>query len=220
LIALLLFGKRPAPGRVKTRLARALGAENAAALAAAFLSDAARRYRAVPGTVPILAAEEPGDPFWAATFTPPWRIEGQGEGDLGERLRRAFDRELAAHPKVAAIGSDHPALPAADLSKFLAEDNAVWPTLDGGYAAIVLSRAARPSRLFERIDWSTDRVLAQTLQRAIGSGLALTRWTPTADVDEPADVDRLARELSARDTTAPDFPRDTWNALRLLGRTP
>jgi len=28
------------------------------------------------------------------------------------------------------------------------------------------------------------------------------------------------RELSARDSAAPDFPRDTWNALRLLGRAP
>jgi len=220
LIALLLFGKRPAPGRVKTRLARALGDENAAALAAAFLSDAARRYRSVPGTLPIFAADEPGDPFWAATFPPPWRIEGQGEGDLGQRLRRAFDRELATHPKAAAIGSDHPALPEDDLARFLAEDNAVWPTLDGGYAAIVLSRPAAWPRLFERIDWSTDRVLAQTLDRALESGLPLTRWTPTADVDEPADVDRLARELSARDASAPDFPRDTWKTLRLLGRAP
>ena len=220
MIALLLFGKRPAPGRVKTRLARVLGAENAAALAAAFLSDAARRYGSVPGTVPVLAADEPDDPFWAATFAPPWRIEAQGAGDLGERLRRAFDRELAAYPKAAAIGSDHPALPAADLGRFLAEDNAVWPTLDGGYAAIVLSRPAARARLFEGIDWSTDRVLPQTLDRARAAGLSLARWTPTADVDEPADVDRLVRELSARDSAAPDFPRDTWNALRLLGRAP
>jgi len=63
-------------------------------------------------------------------------------------------------------------------------------------------------------------VLAQTLERADAAGLPLARWTTTADVDEPADVDRLARELSARDASAPDFPRDTWNALRLLGRAP
>lgn len=220
MIALLLFGKRPAPGRVKTRLARALGAENAATLAAAFLRDAARRYAAVPGTVPVLAADDPDDPFWAATFPRPWRIEGQGEGDLGDRLRRAFERELAAHPKAAAVGSDHPALPEADLHRFLAEDNAVWPTHDGGYAAIVLSRSGAAGRLFERIPWSTERVLARTLERAGEAGVSLTRWTPTADVDVAADVDRLARDLAARDAAAPDFPLETWNALRLLGRAP
>jgi len=220
LIALLLFGKRPAPGRVKTRLARALGDESAAALAAAFLRDASRRYAAVPGTVPVLAADEPSDPFWPETFRPPWRIEDQGDGDLGERLHRAFERELGAYPRAAAIGSDHPALPSHELERFLGEENAVWPTRDGGYAAILLSRAASPARLFEAIDWSTDRVLDQTLARAKESGLRLTRWAPTDDVDEEADVDRLARELAARDAAAPDFPRDTWTTLRRLGRAP
>lgn len=220
MIALLLFGKRPAPGRVKTRLARALGDESAAALAAAFLRDASRRYAAVPGTVPVLAADEPGDPFWPETFGPPWRIEEQGDGDLGCRLRRAFERELGMYPRAAAIGSDHPALPSRELEGFLGEENAVWPTRDGGYAAILLSRAAARAGLFDAIDWSTDRVLAQTLARAKESGLELTRWAPTDDVDEAADVDRLARDLAARDAAAPDFPRDTWSTLRRLGLAP
>ena len=220
MIALLLFGKRPAPGRVKTRLARALGDEGAAALAAAFLRDASRRYAAVPGTVPVLAADEPGDPFWPETFPPPWRIEDQGSGDLGRRLHRAFERELGTYPRAAAIGSDHPALPARDLERFLGEENAVWPTRDGGYAAILLSRPAVRARLFETIDWSTDRVLAQTLARATECGLTLTEWAPTDDVDEEADVVRLARELAARDAAAPDFPSDTWTTLRRLGRAP
>ena len=48
----------------------------------------------------------------------------------------------------------------------------------------------------------------------------LTQWAPTDDVDEEADVDRLARDLAARDAAAPDFPRDTWTTLRRLGRAP
>ena len=220
MIALLLFGKRPAPGRVKTRLARTLGVENAATLAAAFLKDAARLYATLPGVVPVVAADEPDDPFWRETFPPPWRVEGQGTGGLGERLERAFARELSRHPKAAAIGSDHPALASSDLVRFLAEDNAVWPTHDGGYAALLLSRGAAVSRLFEEIDWSTDRVLGQTLERARAADLPLTIWPPTADVDEEADLDFLARELSARDVLGPDFPRATWEALERLGRRP
>jgi hypothetical protein len=124
------------------------------------------------------------------------------------------------YPRAAAIGSDHPALPSRELEGFLGEENAVWPTRDGGYAAILLSRAAARAGLFDTIDWSTDRVLAQTLARAKESGLELTRWAPTDDVDEAADVDRLARDLAARDAAAPDFPRDTWSTLRRLGLAP
>ena len=218
MIALLLFGKRPAPGRVKTRLARTLGVENAAALAAAFLKDAARLYGSLPGVAPVVAADEPDDPFWRETFPPPWRIEGQGDGSLGERLERAFARELSRYPKAAAIGSDHPALATSDLARFLAEENAVWPTHDGGYAALLLSRGAATSGLFEEIDWSTDRVLGQTLARARASGVTLTLWSPTADVDEESDLDLLARDLAARDAHGADFPSETWEALGRLGR--
>ena len=216
--ALLFFGKCPTPGRVKTRLARSLGDESAAALAEAFLRDGARRYGAVPSCAPVLAADRPHEPFWKEAFPLPWRIEGQGDGDLGKRLARAFSRELAGFRKVVAIGSDHPALPTEALARFLAEENAIWPTRDGGYAAILLSRADAVPRLFKGIDWSTDRVLVQTMERASADGIAMTRFPETYDVDDESDLDLLARDLSSRDVRAPDFPSHTWKVLRSLSR--
>jgi uncharacterized protein len=213
--ALLLFGKRPEPGRVKTRLARKIGDGAAARLADAFLRDAAARYAAIPGVVPVVAADpDPGDPYWKERFPEPWRLEPQGEGDLGARLARAFARELELHSRVAAVGSDHPGLPSGALERFLEEDNAVWPTRDGGYAAIILSRCPGALSVFHGIDWSTDRVLAQTLERARELAMALARYPVTSDVDEPTDLDALFEDLKGRRPGSPGFPRHSWGVLR------
>ncbi len=223
--ALLLFAKRPVAGGVKTRLARAIGADAAAALAEAFLRDAARRWGALAACAPVVAADEPEDPFWRSVFPAPWRIEPQGDGDLGARLARGFARELGRFRRVAAIGADHPALPASEVAAFLREENAVWPARDGGYAAILLSREAgrrlaeggrAAASLFVGIEWSTPRVLRQTFARAEARGVELARLPETADVDEPADLDALCRELARRDPASPDFPRRTWEALRAI----
>ena len=225
--ALLLFAKVPAPGRVKTRLARAIGAAAAAGLAEAFLRDASARWATLPGCAPVVAADDPEDPFWRSAFPAPWRIEPQGGGDLGARLARAFARELARFDRVAAIGADHPQLPAGAVERFFREENAVWPARDGGYAAILLSRAGAArlaadgvpgAHLFEAISWSTPRVLAQTLTRSAARGVVLAALPETGDVDEPGDLDDLERDLASRDPEAPDFPRRTWEALRNLRR--
>ena len=65
---------------------------------------------------------------------------------------------------------------------------------DGGYYLIGLKRLHH--QVFEQIDWSTERVFAQTLERAREIGLA-TELLPTwYDVDDAATLDRLRRELT------------------------
>ncbi len=215
--SLVLFAKAPRPGEVKTRLARALGPEAAADLAGAFLEDGAVRYRRVGEARPILAAApDAEDPYWRKHFPPPWSIAPQGEGDLGERLGRAFRREFGTCERVCVLGSDHPALPLDRLAAFLQEEAAVWPTEDGGYAALVLSRSARGAELFSGIPWSTGRVLEETLLRARREGLRLAVYPETYDVDLGEDLDRLEEDLRARNSEEPGFPRRTWETLRRI----
>jgi rSAM/selenodomain-associated transferase 1 len=220
--ALVLFGKVPLPGRVKTRLASSIGPENAALLSESFLRDASRGCASLaagrsPGQVaPVLAADPPHDPFWAGAFPPPWRIEPQGEGDLGRRLARAFEREFQKYERVAVLGSDHPGLPLSEFGRFLDSPNAIWPTRDGGYAALILERTSGAARLFENVEWSTPAVLDQTLERARRSSIELEIFPETYDVDREDDLETLARDLEERDPAAPGFPRATWEALSAL----
>lgn len=210
---LLVFGKPPTPGQAKTRLAPLLGEEGAARLYRAFLADVLAAVRQVDVEERELWMPEEGGAGEAV------RLEGddltgfarrrQPEGDLGARLRSAFDgafREGADH--VLVVGSDHPTLPADLLDRGLAAlgsaQMVVGPTADGGYYAVGLARTAWPEAtgLFEDIPWSTPRVLEASLRRARRLGLSFVELPEWYDVDEPADLARLSGDLEEDSATA------------------
>ena len=66
---------------------------------------------------------------------------------------------------------------------------------DGGYYLIGIKHLHH--RLFENIDWSTERVFAQTLERAGEIRLPAELLPTWYDVDDAATLERLRRELAA-----------------------
>lgn len=207
---------------MKTRLAARLTEPGALRLYRAFLEDASRSYRS-GGWSPVVAVEpDPDDPAIAELFPLPWRRERQDEGDLGARLRLAFEREFArGAPAAIAVGSDHPALAPSIVADALGrlaagESAAVIPAEDGGYCAIGFSSRAPWAEAFRDVPWSTADVLETTRGRLAGVGVTLCLLAGGYDVDRPEDVDRLRRDLAARNPESPDFPRATSLALAEL----
>jgi rSAM/selenodomain-associated transferase 1 len=220
--SLLLFARAPEAGKVKTRLAARLTADGATELYRAFLEDAGRAYLAPARWESVLCAEpSPLDPGFASLFPDPWRGERQEGGDLGDRLRRAFEREFArGAPAVVAVGADHPALPrgrlAAAFEELAAGNRAVLvPAEDGGYCAIGLTAGIASGEVFRDVPWSTSSVLPTTLERLEGLGVRHRLLPAGYDVDRPEDVDRLRRELALRDPAEEDYPAATARALRI-----
>jgi rSAM/selenodomain-associated transferase 1 len=220
---LILFARTPALGKVKTRLSPPLSQESVLSLYVAFLEDAARVYGSCPRWACLLAAEpEPDDSVFLRIFGPPWRRQGQAGGDLGTKLTHSFEAELArGAPAVLAVGSDHPALPLAQVAEAFdaivaGSDAAIVPAQDGGYCAIALSRRAEPALVFRDVPWSTPEALAVTRARIESAGLALAILATAYDVDRPEDLTRLRRDLEGRDPSGPDFPRSTARALSAL----
>ena len=127
--------------------------------------------------------------------SPRVELSPQGEGDLGARMARAFERWLAHVPQVLLIGTDAPALDAALLqqaARALADTDAVFvPAHDGGYALVGLRRPS-PS-LFDAMLWSTSTVMAQTRERLAAAGLRHTELPAVADIDNAADLVHLPR---------------------------
>ena len=216
---LILFGRAPIPGKVKTRLAGVLAPEGAARLYRAFLEDAARVYAGSAWSSVLYADPDPDEASLAAIFGVPWRREAQAGAGLGDRLAAAFEGERSrGGSAVLAVGSDHPALPRRSLEELFraveeGEDVALVPAQDGGYCAIALSLRAAPSALFRDVPWSSERTLEVTLARAREEGLRAVLLTPAYDVDRPEDLQTLARDLARRDPSDDDYPHATAKAL-------
>jgi uncharacterized protein len=193
---LIVMAKAPVPGYAKTRLIPALGADGAAHLAARLLEHTLREARAAAFDAITLAC---APNITHAAFTAQQQQGGvalvaQGEGDLGARMQRQFEREFAqGAARVIVIGTDAPALDAAMLrraAEALARSDAVFvPAADGGYALIGLRRVL--AALFNDMPWSTSAVMATTRERLLHAAMQHTELPVVHDIDEPADLTHL-----------------------------
>jgi len=109
--------------------------------------------------------------------------------------------DTVARALAVPIDSDSPTLPSAYLdtvARALAVPGdrvVLGPAEDGGYYLIGVN-AVHPE-LFESIDWSTDRVFAQTLARARSIPLEIVTLPPWYDVDDADSLAMLRREFDS-----------------------
>ncbi len=189
----IVMAKAPVAGFAKTRLIPALGAEGAAGLAARLL-DATVAQAAAFGDVDLCCAPDTRHPaFQQLAGAPGVVLSAQGDGDLGARMARAFERHLAQHGAALMIGTDAPAIDTAMLqcaAQALSDADAVFiPAFDGGYALIGLRRFA--PTLFAGMAWSTAAVMAHTRERLAAADLRHVELPAVPDIDEPADLQHL-----------------------------
>jgi hypothetical protein len=124
----------------------------------------------------------------------------QRRDKFGERLYSAVeDLFKCGFESVCLIDSDSPTVSAENFAEAVEllstiEDRVVLgPSDDGGYYLIGVKKPHR--HLFEQIDWSTERVLNQTMQRATDVGIKVNLLPTGYDVDDDASLRRLCNEL-------------------------
>jgi rSAM/selenodomain-associated transferase 1 len=134
---------------------------------------------------------------------------------FGERLYFAVeDLFKCGFESVCLIDSDSPTVPAENFAEAVemlsaSEDRVVLgPSDDGGYYLIGVKKPHR--HLFEQIDWSTERVLNQTMQRTADIGIDVKLLPCGYDIDDGEGLRRLYDELlskNARDCMASNTRR-------------
>jgi uncharacterized protein len=236
LCALAVMTKAPQAGRVKTRLVPPLTPEEAAELNKCFLRDTTatiasacrgglRPPNAANARLHPRAQKAPQQCQSIAVYTPvgaesaysdilpaDFSLLPQRGDKFGERLYFALeDLFQCGFESVCLIDSDSPTVPAENFDEAVqllstsADRVVLGPSDDGGYYLIGVKKPHR--HLFEQIDWSTERVLNQTIQRATEMGLEV-QFLPTGyDVDDGASLRRLCNEILANRTSANIAPR-------------
>src|SRR5436305_92044 len=190
---LILFVRAPTYGSGKRRLARDIGDVAALRFERLMLGRLLRRlgrdrrWRLRIAVTPDRARHRKR--LWSRRVP----ITRQGDGDLGERMRRA----LAACPPGPAllIGTDIPALAPehiAEAFRLLGKHDLVFgPAADGGFWLVGARRSPRLPPLFGKVRWSGPHALAEALAnlpRSVSVGFA----AQLDDVDDGAAYRRLA----------------------------
>jgi rSAM/selenodomain-associated transferase 1 len=200
---LLVLGKEPVAGRVKTRMSPPLSLEQAAGLYAALLDDvlaASSRSCAALGLTPVLALHPPAACGRIAARVPcGMRVVAQRGAALAERMSRAAAEAAAGGASPVLLrGSDSPLIGQPLLAEALAAlataDVVLAPDADGGYGLVGLRRPI--GGLFEHA-MSTARVLEDTCANAEARGLRVASLRAGFDLDTAADLLRLERERNA-----------------------
>ncbi len=188
---LLYFVKYPTLGKVKTRLAKTVGEQ-----------EAARLYSELAGkNLEVIASLYQRNIFdLVIVYDPPEKRDDikrwlslsceylpQCGGGLSERLKHAFGEAFQKGGKrVMALGSDTLGLTTDIIQQGFEDlhsnDVVVGPAEDGGYYLIGLS-CFQP-KLFEGIAWSTSDVLPQTYKIINNLRLSYKILSQLEDLDE------------------------------------
>ena len=196
-IPVLVFTRTPVPGRVKTRLIPAIGAERAANLHRAMLwRTVATAAAAGVGPVGLWCSPATEHPYIAEIqreFSV--GVHRQTGADLGERMHLALRSQLDDAGGALLVGTDCPFLEARDLqlaARALHEgaDAVIGPAQDGGYYLIGVRKSVL--EVFAGVAWGSDQVLAATRQTFRDLGWRWRELATRRDVDRPADLVAVA----------------------------
>lgn len=193
---LMVFVRNPVAGKVKTRLARDVGDEKALRIYQKLLTYTREIIRSVPVQKQIWYSDNiPENNRWRGQHVD---YKVQVGADLGERMKHAFSDAFGqGYDRAVIIGSDCAELTSAHLRETYRRlqntDLVIGPSEDGGYYLLGMNEFH--PRLFDDIDWSTDRVFSQTLDRVNSLGLEYHLLEELNDVDYQEDWNSVKNKL-------------------------
>lgn len=189
---ILLFVKGPVRGLVKSRLAAGLGQDSALELYRNFVLDTLETVRKTGCEFRIFFHPARTRHTVTALLGPEYQYIAQEGTDLGQRMEHAFRRAFSdGWRRAVLVGSDIPDLTADVIleafESLKANDVVVGPAEDGGYYLIGFNDSTFAPRIFSGIEWSTDRVFPETIERLKSRPVRIhfaPRWRDVDTMDD------------------------------------
>jgi rSAM/selenodomain-associated transferase 2/rSAM/selenodomain-associated transferase 1 len=198
---LIQFSKTLQLGKVKTRLRPALGDEGCLQLHKQLLQhcfQVLEQSQLAAVSIELAGDQSPQQLTFFRQLAPDHEITSQQGVNLGQRMYHAAACRLAAKTGVVIVGSDCPFFTTEYLTEALQKlaagiDCVLGPAADGGYVLIGLRRASMG--LFDGIEWGSDRVLQQTIERLDRLQWSYHLLPELADIDRPEDISLLTKSF-------------------------
>lgn len=197
--ALLIFIRNPQLGKVKTRLAHTVGEVEALRIYHILLAKTRVAALGLHTKRMLFYSDFMEEPdIWNPHY---FHKRTQVGDDLGARMQHAFEMAFAEGAKRAIIiGSDCPELTGPAIrhafNRLDKADVVLGPVPDGGYYLLGMKRLE--STLFQGIEWSTETVLARTLEKIRAAGKSYALLPELSDVDTEADWKAYLKRRSMR----------------------
>lgn len=196
--AVIIFIKNAVAGKVKTRLAATIGIEKAMIVYDLLIKHTNQIVQNIVADKYIFYDSyiDPND-RWGNSEVYKKLQKGN---DLGKRMSNAFkDLFDDGYRNIIIIGSDCPEL-TTDLmekafDKLFSSDVVIGPAKDGGYYLLGMKNLHKD--LFKDVDWSTDKVLGQTLVTCKKLNLSTFLLPELSDIDDEEDLNNSLNLLSA-----------------------
>jgi uncharacterized protein len=195
--ALIVFQKNEILGKVKTRLASTLGHEEALKIYQILVAHTHQVIQSlVVDTYIFFSDYIPKDyEIQASNFY----FQVQNGKDLGDRMKNAFEFLFSnGYERVLIIGTDCATLKAIHIETAIQKLDLVavviGPAEDGGYYLLGMNNLV-PS-LFADMEWSTEDVLKETINRLTQEGLSYDIIETLSDVDRKEDWDKVKMKFN------------------------
>lgn len=209
---LLVFARLPELGRVKSRLAQAIGNHRALAVYEAMLHDLLESIGTPTADMEIEVVWAPTPEASGASLRRAFgdrALAMQTGSSLGDRLAMAFSERFffSRAQKIIVIGVDDPSLPRDLIDQaFALLDSCEWvigPATDGGYYLLGSRAASFESAVFAGVPWGTGSVLETTMDKIRSWGNTVAVLPERSDIDLEADLRRYAATASEAEGTLP-----------------
>ncbi|NQU17053.1 MAG: glycosyltransferase [Candidatus Saganbacteria bacterium] len=191
---LIIFTKNPKLGKVKSRLAKDLGNQKALKIYQYLLNNIQNKF--IKSKFDVMIYYSGG----SDNIPKKYKLNPQKGKDLGQKMYNAFKKNSKKYKKIIIIGTDCPFIGKRIVNKAFRALNrnqvVLGPSEDGGYYLIGLSRGnlRQYRRGFQKISWSTSKVLPQTLKQFKFLGIKPFLLEKLYDIDTIKEYKRWKRK--------------------------